>query len=253
MKKQAAVFTVVKDEKYFLPRWLKHYQKYFDNKDIFVLDHQTKDGSTKNLPVKTILIENEQAYDHNWLTAKVCFFQKELLNEYECVLFSEADEFVYTVEQPLNDFINDIFLKDSDINYLTTVTYELIQNLDNELPLKETDIILEKRKYWCPYFTFGNKTLLSKIPLKWLNGFHKVEHLEPCFKHPFFMLHLHKWDFELMCERTFRSSSWCMNDGYEGWQNKLKTREELFNFFINFRGGNLSLMDEFHKITLSGL
>ena len=45
-KKKCAVFTIVKNENYFLPIWLKHYKRYFDNSDIYVLDHQSNDGST---------------------------------------------------------------------------------------------------------------------------------------------------------------------------------------------------------------
>ena len=45
MKKKCAVFTMVKNENYFLPIWLKHYKKFFSNEDIFILDHQSNDGS----------------------------------------------------------------------------------------------------------------------------------------------------------------------------------------------------------------
>lgn len=41
MKKKCAVYTIVKNEDYFLPKWIKHFNKYFDKSDIYILDHQS--------------------------------------------------------------------------------------------------------------------------------------------------------------------------------------------------------------------
>ena len=47
-----AVFTLVRDEKDFLPIWVRYYSRHFDVGDLFILDHGTTDGSTdpSNLP-----------------------------------------------------------------------------------------------------------------------------------------------------------------------------------------------------------
>ena len=102
MKKKCAVFTIVKNENYFLPIWLKHYKKYFNNSDIYVLDHQSNDGSTNNLDVNVIRIDYKLAFDHHWLVQTVQQQQTKLLEEYESVLFAEVDEIIYTVNEPLN-------------------------------------------------------------------------------------------------------------------------------------------------------
>jgi hypothetical protein len=100
-KKKCAVFTMVKNENYFLPIWLKHYKRYFDNSDIYILDHQSNDGSTEELDVNVELVINELAFDHQWLVNTVQNFQVKLLEQYESVLFAEADELVYTIGKPL--------------------------------------------------------------------------------------------------------------------------------------------------------
>jgi len=252
MKKKAAVFTIVKDELYFLPRWIKHYQKSFGNEDIYILDHNSTDGSTKDLSVNVIQVNNTISFDHDWLVNQVQNFQQDLLQKYECVLFSEVDEFVYTVEQPLTKLIEQ-FINDVDINYLTTNTYDLVQSVDNkEFSLNEQEDILSKRSYWIHNPNFG-KTLLSKIPLNWSVGFHTLVDKVPCYKYDLFMLHLHKWDFKLMCKRTFRIKNWTYIDDMNGWHNKLKTYEELFDYFVENRENSLTLMDEKHKKSLKGL
>ena len=59
MKKKSAVFTIVKNENYFLPIWIKHYKKYFNESDMYVLDHQSNDASTNNLSVNVVPVINE--------------------------------------------------------------------------------------------------------------------------------------------------------------------------------------------------
>jgi hypothetical protein len=65
--KDCAVFTIVKNEKLFLPIWIKHYKKFFDDSDIYILDHESNDDSTKNLDVNVIPVYNEFTFDQNWL------------------------------------------------------------------------------------------------------------------------------------------------------------------------------------------
>ena len=107
IKKKCAVFTTVKNESIFLPIWLRHYQQYFDNQDIYVLDHHSTDGSTLNLPVNVKTVANDYVNDHEWLVKIAQDFQKELLKEYECVVFAESDEILYSLEKPFNQTIDE--------------------------------------------------------------------------------------------------------------------------------------------------
>jgi hypothetical protein len=43
--RKIAAFTMVKNEKWFLPIWLNYYTKFIDERDIYVLDHASTDGS----------------------------------------------------------------------------------------------------------------------------------------------------------------------------------------------------------------
>ncbi len=61
-----AVFTQVKNEKVFLPIWINHYSQYFNTEDLYVLDHQSKDGSADNLSVNRIITKNPYTEDNKW-------------------------------------------------------------------------------------------------------------------------------------------------------------------------------------------
>lgn len=227
MKRKCAIFTTVKNESIFLPIWLRHYQQYFDNQDIYVLDHHSTDGSTTNLPVNVRTVENECVNDHGWLAQIAQDFQRELLRDYECVIFAESDEILYCVEKPLYQFIEEFINGNED--YVTFNGYSVIQDIEKEPDLQSGDVIFEKRNKWYKDYA-EDKTLLSKIPLEWNWGFHflKDKNNNP---HPECRIaHLHRFDFETMVKRhQIRTSFKQKNDG--GGTHWRSGRNEIFEVF----------------------
>jgi len=237
MKKKCAVFTIVKNESFFLPIWLKYYKKFFDDSDIYVLDHQSTDGSTNNLTVNVVPIVNELAFDHQWLVEIVQLFQKELLENYDCVLFAESDEIIYSVEKELNEVVDD-FLS-SNYNYVRCKGYEIIQDLEKEKSLSLDDSIIQNRNYWFDNWMYS-KSLLSKVPLNWIWGFHNLTSYPNDFRldipgaFGLTLCHLHRVDFELMLKRhEERATKWKLkNDGSAaGYQHRIGDREGVLQYF----------------------
>ena len=258
MKKKCAVFTIVKNEDYFLPIWIKHYQRFFDNDDIYVLDHQSNDGSTDKLEVNLVNVINEVAFDHQWLVETVQNFQRKLLNEYECVLFAEADEIIYSTEMDFKELIDKFLL--SDKNLLKCIGYEIIQDLENEKSISENESIIENRKYWFSTSVY-NKPLLSKVSINWCWGFHNFSNYPPddenMYDYGLSLCHLHRVDFEFMLRRhEERAKNWNLkNDGYAGWYHKVGDREGVLSYFnkVVEEGCEVVEIPEEHKIALKGL
>lgn len=253
MKKKSAVFTIVKNESYFLPIWIKHYKKYFDVDDIYVLDHQSTDGSTDNLDVKVVKVVNELAFDHQWLVDTVQNQQVKLLEEYECVLFAESDELVYTTQKPLNLVIED-FINDKEVTHQTCTAFEIIEKIGEEKSLEVGDEILEHRNYWFTDFMY-NKTLLSKVPLHWVWGFHRTTNTTPDNKYNLFLIHLHRCDFEMMLKRhEERAKKWKLKDDGPGigHQHRIGDREGVLTYFNNTASTPQLILTE-HKNVLKGI
>ncbi len=252
MKKKCAVFTIVKNENYFLPIWLKHYKKYFDNSDIYVLDHQSNDGSTSNLDVNLEIVINELSFDHQWLVDTVQNFQSKLLTNYESVLFAESDELIYTLDKPLNDVIDD-FLNDDKVYVQTCVAKEVVENIGIEDELNVGDHIFEKRNQWYDHPLY-HKTLLSKIPLVWEWGFHNIKNERPNKKYNLQMVHLHRCDFNLMLKRhEERAKKWKLkDDGGAGFQHKIGDKEGVLKYFHEINGV-LEQIPQEHKNVLYGI
>jgi len=251
MKRKCAVFTIVKNENYYLPIWLKHYKKYFNNEDIYVLDHQSTDGSTQNLDVNVIPLVNELAFDHQWLVNVISDFQHHLLQGYESVLFAESDELIYSLDEDLNVLI-DKFVLDPDINFLSCHSHEVIQDLENEPSLNKTDEILKHRNNWF-YWDMYDKTLLTKIPLQYEWGFHNTIGYPKNFKYDLFLLHLHRCDFELMLERhEERANKWKLKEDGGGFQHRISDKEELLKFFHSIPTP-IESIPQSHKNALDGI
>ena len=253
MKKKCAVFTIVKNESYFLPIWIKHYKKYFDSSDIYVLDHQSTDGSTTGLDVNVIPVINEMAFDHQWLVNTVQQQQEKLREEYESVLFAESDELVYTLEKPLNEIIDD-FINDSSVTHQTCSGYEVIEDIGNEKILEPGDEIFRNRNFWFEHEMYS-KTLLSKIPLRWIWGFHSAINVSINKKYNLFLCHLHRCDFEFMLKRhEERATKWKLKDDGAGvgFQHRIGDREGVLRYF-NDIPTKPTIIPEKHKEVLYGV
>lgn len=237
-KKKFAVFTIVKNERYFLPKWISHYKRFLESEDIYVLDHQSNDGSTENLDVNVVSVVNEMAFDHQWLVETVQNFQERLLERYECVIFAESDELVYSTEMDLTSAVSEFL--NSDRQFVKLKGFEVIQDLEREPSLLEDDSIMDKRGSWFHYPIY-DKILLSKIPLKWHWGFHacwNVSADESSFAYGLTLCHLHRVDFELMLKRhEERAKKWNLkDDGDAGFQHRIGDREGVLEYFNSIKG-----------------
>ena len=256
IKKKCAVFTIVKNEDYFLPIWLKHYKKFFSKEDIYVLDHQSSDGSTNNLDINKEIVINDLAFDHQWLVNTVQDYQRKLLDRYNSVLFAEVDELIYTLDRPLNETI-DLFNQNELCQVQTCKAREVKEIIGTEKPLQPGDEIFKHRNYWFE-FPMYNKTLLSKVPLNWQFGFHCYSiasdgsgHLDTTYELQ--MAHLHRCDFELMLKRhQERAFKWNLkDDGGNGFHHKIGDREGVLHYFNSTE--REEEIPQAHKEALAGI
>lgn len=248
MKRKCAVFTTVKNESIFLPIWIRHYQQYFNDEDIYVLDHNSTDGSTKNLSVNVKLVTNEYVNDHEWLVKIAKDFQKELLRKYECVIFAESDEILYSAKKPFNEAIDEFI--DSDDLYLTCSGYSVIQDIQTEISLQKEDLIFEKRNYWYKD-SAEDKTLITKIPLEWNWGFHSLRGRNNNYHSDFYLVHLHRFDFETMVKRHKERTSFKQKQDGGGTHWK-SNQNDIFEVFQQISSKPL-LIPEKHKHALKHL
>ena len=193
-KHQRAAFTIVQNEPVFLPLWLDYYARHFDPEDMYVLDHDSTDGSTRNLGGRchVVPIHKSPCNDHHWLKSTVEMFQAFLLQSYQTVLFAEADEII--VADPssyvgLGEYIDRMTGPAARCTGLNVIHAEGEPALDFSQP------VMAQRGSWFPS-PFFDKTLISRVPLKWVTGFHAAENMPDLKPDPALVLvHLHRVDY----------------------------------------------------------
>jgi hypothetical protein len=233
-----AIFTIVHNESFYLPIWYKYYSKFFDN--IYIIDHNSDTHiPNENLyPKATIVREDYEGFmDHNWLNNVVNSFQKELLKEYDIVIFAEVDEII--VYGPNPEFLGEV-LKNMDFETITCRGFEPVHNI-----MKEPTYILEGRSHLLEerslgvYVTEYNKTLISKVPCNWSLGFHYIwdgmgDYYQLVPTEGFYLIHLHRIDRAYHHERklNFLNKKFKEEPEQWGWQNKLKSIQEMDAYYV---------------------
>jgi hypothetical protein len=242
MKRRAAVFTIVQNEPYFLPIWLRYYRRHFDNHDLYIIAHDDPleyaarwlDRSGPAI----VPVHRSESFDHAWLCRVVSDFQHFLLNSYECVLFTEIDEIVAHPPAGLAKYIERFAASNQPV--ARCVGYEILQ-MSDEQPLKHELAVLAQRRA-CFQSPLYDKPLLARVPLRWQLGFHQTElpdqQLLPDPVLP--LLHLHRVDFERCLARTRAAAArkWSRADvdTGAGRQNRITDENELRRWFYEDDG-----------------
>jgi hypothetical protein len=222
--RKAAVFTIQHDEDFFLPIWLKYYEEHFDAQDIYVLSHNCTELTREILEdaegrgVNVERINTNEIFNHEWLLQLVHSQQRKLLEDYEYVLFVDCDEIVAPVNESLKSFINNATEDAYRCVGYETITYNLIIN------------------------THYDKTLLTKIPLSYVWGYHTAKPKFPV-NYNLHLYHLHRLDYEKAWERNLRLAKEKWNkesiDGELSIQNQLSNKEDFDKYFYSYYEGKL--------------
>lgn len=223
-----AIITIVRDEGVFLPVWLGYYSRFFAPADIYVLDHQTTDGSTDRDGFVRIPVSHESV-DHTWMVRTIESLQHELLDgDYDTVLVTDVDELV--APDPRQGTLGD-YLDRFDEDFVNCLGYEVLQ-LPDEPPLDTNRPVLEQRRWW-----FANdgydKPALATVPMTWEPGFHSRADGEMNLDPDLRLIHLHRMDYRLCRDRHRRrlELAWDERDVDAGWasHNRIADDEQQFN------------------------
>jgi len=210
-----AVMTIVHDESFFFPIWLDYYSRFFGPEHIFVLDHDTTDGSTDGDGFTRIPVTHD-GVDHRWMRDTVQALQHELLDDHDVVLFTDVDEII-ALDPAFGDLGDAIDRMREPFLHCTGM--EIIHRPAIEAPYDPNRGIFEQRGHWFANGSY-NKPLLATEPLHWIPGFHGLDddgsiRLDPNL----YLVHLHRLDFEVCRRRhalrsTRRWNERDLRDGY---------------------------------------
>jgi hypothetical protein len=225
-RRSRAMITIVNNEPIFLPIWLAYYSRFFAAEDIYVLDNESTDDSTKGGGFVRIPASHDRV-DHRWMVSAVEELQQELLGRYEIVVFTDVDELITPVPQhgTLGDYLDRF-----DEEWVNCLGYEILHLRDREPTLRLDRPILDQRNHW--FYNDGyDKAAIATVPLSWNPGFHGRSdfkfNLDPDLR----LIHLHRVDYQICLERHRARSHrrWADGDAKQGWAvHNLITEEAEF-------------------------
>jgi hypothetical protein len=224
--------TLVRDEPLFFPIWLRYYSRFFAPEDIYVLDNETRDGSTDGEGFVRIPVENDTV-DNWWMIGTVEEHQHALLERYDVVVFVDSDEII----APDPDWGTlDAYLAGFREEFVNCLGYEVIHLPDREPPFDPTRPVLAQRSHWFAADGY-DKPAVATAPSSWGLGFHGRKdgklNLDPDLR----LIHLHRIDHDLCRERHQRwvDRPWAKGDLDAGWgiHNLIVDGDEFEHWYYN--------------------
>lgn len=201
---RTAVFTMARDERVFLPIWLRYYSQFFSPEDIYVYNHRTTDGSIeaarREWKFRPIDVDHPAFNDFPWYTAFVQERQRKLLRRYDVVLFAEPDEILW-VAGGLDRYIGSFRRKTVRARGFT-----IWHDRSEEPPLDLSRTVLSQRRY-CALDPDYCKPLLTRVPLVYAHGFHRAVQAGEIDEN-LYLFHLHCMDYGLALEKHERNRSY---------------------------------------------
>ena len=194
-RKRRAALTIVRNEPVFFPIWLATTRASSRPDDIYVLDHETSDGSTAGDGFVRIPVTHDTV-DHTWMVRTIEEHQHELLDRYDVVLVTDVDEIVAPRPEfgTLGDYIDRF-----EEEFVNCLGYELIHMVDREGPFDPARKVLDQRGYWFANDIY-DKPALATEPMRWRPG--STGHGRPMRPDPdLYMIHLHRMDYEICLAR----------------------------------------------------
>jgi len=240
------------NEKLFLPIWLKYYSRYFDSNDIYVINHDSTDGSIQKAQedyrFNLVDVHTNTIYDNNFMRNTVQDFQHKLLKKYKVVAYSDTDELLI-IDPDLGIDLGEYI---DNYNGLLGCNTRSVVEQSHELPYDSDIPVLKQRSVWFEEYLY-NKVLVSKTPLYWSKGLHALQDKDGVpytvpIDENLILLHLARLDLSERLKRNKENikETWG-GENDDAKQQRLSTKELKYWFYNPVNLGYIGIIPERFK------
>jgi hypothetical protein len=194
---KVAALTFVFNEAVNLPIWIKYYGSNFGEKNLYIVDRESTDGSTSNLGEVNRIVIPRDAFDDRKKADFMSSMQNALLNYYDAVVCGDCDELVVPNLSVYTNLLD--YATKMDFDHVACIGLNVLHILNHEPPLDLSEPILAQRRF-ARFVSATCKTQLSRVPIKWLPGLHCLNRM-PNFDANLFMLHTKTMDYGIASAR----------------------------------------------------
>lgn len=202
---RVAAVTMVYNEKWWLPIWIRYYSSHFGAKNCYVIDHGSDDGSTHNLDGINVVRIPRSPKDNDKRTRFVSRFVTALTEWYNAVLHTDVDELAVldpTIGATLSEYCSA-----PPHPCVTAIGFDIYHVPGTEAALDPSRAITLQRNY----FRFSSsmcKPVLTTGEIVWKPGFHSCNY--PLNFDSLYLFHLRYADLDEGLRRLAmtRSMQW---------------------------------------------
>ena len=223
-----AAVTMVYNEDFFLPLWLRHYAAQVGAANCYVVDHGSDDGSTGALGGATAIRLARSPHDDAGRAVAIARLCAGLLDRYEGVLYTDVDELV--LADPACHADLPAFLGASSAPVSHAVGLNVMQMAEEPVLDPGRDPLAQRR-----YAAFSSalcKPVLIRRPVVWSPGFHCAD--APLSFGGLYLFHLRYCDRDQALRRLARTRAMPWADDGAGAHQRVEDGAFL-EMFGNFQ------------------
>lgn len=176
MKKRICAVIMVRNDEFFLRKWVEYYARQLGKENLYIYF----DGTDQSVPdfcqgTNTLVCERMQGKVAASDRKRIDFLSAQaqhLLKEYDMVIGTDVDEFL-TVDPNLNMSLVDFLSSLPKESSYSGLGIDIGQNLSCEAEIDPNRPFLEQRSY-ALLSTRYTKTSVITEPVQWGSGFHRV-------------------------------------------------------------------------------
>lgn len=169
------VMTTTRDEADMLPRWVDYYGRQVGMQNLLVLDDNSVDGSTKDLPCSVYQLP-PAPWRMEWAAGRLRIVNgiaQGLLACYDFVVFTDVDEFLVP-DPDKYDGLRDYLANRVDRNVIAPLALNVLHNPTAEPgELDPHQPVLTQRRH-VKFVPVMCKPLLKRVPAPWRPAFHGI-------------------------------------------------------------------------------
>lgn len=213
--KGIALMTTAQDEPIFGPLFIEYYRKWFDSKDIYVLDHYL-DGKSKNQSIKDecnlVPWDYPVTFDEGARYDRINLLHIDLISKYNTIVHCDIDEFIVPNPEKFKGGLGQYLEVKVNKKQVRCRGYEVLHLQDEPAINLGNKPLLKQRKWWVPNPTY-DKVVITRQPTVIIPGFHETSHtmqyygankVKTPFDNDLYLIHLKRLDYELAKERTMK-------------------------------------------------
>ncbi|WP_170569326.1 hypothetical protein [Ruegeria atlantica] len=197
-----AIWTMVRNENFFLRLWVEYYSKFVPRRNLFILVDGADSEVPDNLEGCTLIVLPQDDPSPGWDQRRWEFlssFASSLTLRYDVVIGGDVDE-VITVDPEVGQDPIQFILEDTTADVIAPFAIDLIHRIDLEDDFDPSRGVLEQRSFG-RINTLYSKPCIIRKPVTWSLGQHFSSNPGRELSDKLFLFHLKYLDHGMLIER----------------------------------------------------